>query len=157
MILAAVFVLVCVALSVGLTYKIAVEPERRQMLDQIALLQTEVSQVKLIAGPKGATPKLGVDYFVKDGESPECLKEVHQCRGKDGKDGKDSVSTKEIIIKEVYEAQPYKDITFNLETGNLEAKLSTDTLWEVLVPCERIKTCPEVLKLVEPLPKLGEL
>lgn len=153
MILAAVFVLVCIALSIGLTYKVAVEPMR----EQIASLQGAVSQVKLIAGPKGDTPKLGVDYFVNDGESPECLKEVNQCRGQDGENGKDSVSTKEIIIKEVQETEPYKDIAFNSETGNLESKLSTDTLWEVLIPCDRINTCPEVTKLVEPLPKLGEL
>jgi len=153
-IIATVAVLLAIALSVTLTYRIAVEPVNRQ----IAQLNEAIVQVQLKQGEqgvKGDTPVLGKDYKVVDGKTPPCYYEENQCRGQNAV----SEKTTETIIREVIKSDPLVAFQTNPYTGDFEVRLSTDTLFQTLIPCEKfVNGCfnrPPVV--IEPLPGIGEL
>lgn len=158
--IAAIIILLVIALSITLTYRIAVEP----MKNQIANLQTTVNSIKTVQGVKGDTPILGKDYTVQDGKTPPCYYEKEQCRGTDGKDSvstKTNTTTIEKTIVEVESQTPGIEWQVNRFTGNFETKLRTDTLWQILIPCTMfVNGCTAVnppTPPIIPLPGLEEL
>lgn len=52
--------------------------------------------------------------------------------GTDGKDGKPGEPGRE------------QQLQFNSQTGSLEARYSGDELWDTVIPCDILKTCPQV-------------
>lgn len=144
--LVASVILLAIGFMALLTYKVAtLENNNKNLAVKFELALDKIN--KLEDGKDGYTPIKGVDY--SDGKD-----------GVNGKDGKNSVSThtSETIVRQEQIAL-FKDVRINPETKSLEAKLSTDQFWEILIPCEELLVgCPlATIPPVQSLFELGEL
>lgn len=134
--LGALFALIVVGLMTFVTYKVAVEPAKQQ----IATLSEEVKTLQYITEKNTTLIKQYSEIIEKVGErGPKGDKGDKGDRGEPGRDG---VTT--TIIKEIPSL-----IQINPITGDLETKLETDSIWQVIAPCNiLLVSCPPLPILV---------
>lgn len=142
-ILAAIIVILAVALSTVITYRVAVEPINQQ----IAQMQTSLSNIERKEPYTVAATPVPEVTTPQDGKTPPCYYEASQCRGENGKDAVSThteIKSIETIIKEQQANNSALEVQF--KNGNLEIKATGDTLWQTLIPCSEFKSgCPSSL------------
>ena len=132
--------MVLVLLNVGsFTYSMQSAKEFNRLNTAVLSLPTEPI---VYVGQDGKSPKLGIDYFLP----------------KNGKDGVNSISFSSTITETVIKEVPLvgapglsgtdgkdadqQQIRINPTSGDLETKLSSESFWGTLIPCEELKvTC----------------